>query len=211
MKRNKICIIVAMALLALTSCVKTECHYVDDSLKGWFVDRDKAVFQVCDQNGIYREFRFQDTTVSMIPGSSYFLFVKTDDDLCENINQNSRVSFYEGQACGLSITNYYGEQTQFSLRFYDVWFDLNVNPDGGLSCSECQDEWLSRRCRCSMELLDSHEVDGVTYRDVIHLSVTDLDAVTRNTFPTELYYAQHYGPIEYELGGNVRCLRASGK
>ena len=202
---------VAMALLAMISCVKTECHYVDDALKEWFVDRDKAEFQVCDQNGICQDFVFQDTTVDMIPGSSYFLFVKTDDDLCENIYQNGKVSFYDGQACVVSITNYYGKDTYFSLRFYDVCFDLNVGDDGGLSCSECQDEKLSRVYRCSMELLESHVVNGVTYRDVIHLRVTDLDAVTRNTFPTEMYYAKHYGPIEYELGGIARCMRVAGK
>ena len=211
MKRNRLWIAVATVLLAMTSCVKTECHYVDDALKEWFVDHNKANFQVRDQNGICQDFRFQDTTVCMIPGSSFFLFVLTDNDLCENINQNSRVSFYDGQACGVSITNYYDNDTRFALMFYDVCFVLNVGDDGGLSCSECQDEKLNRGYRCSMELLESHEVNGVTYRDVIHLRVTDLDAVTRNTFPTELYYAKHYGPIEYELGGIARCLRVAGK
>ena len=146
----------------------------------------------------------------MIPGSSFFLFVLTDNDLCENINQNSRVSFYDGQACGVSITNYYGNDTRFAMMFYDVCFVLNVGDDGGLSCSKCQDETMGKGYRCSMELLDSHDVNGVTYRDVIHLRVTDLDAVTRNTFPTELYYAKHYGPIEYELGGIARCMRVAG-
>lgn len=210
MKRNKLWIAIAVVLFAMTSCVKTECHYVDDALKDWFVDRDKANFQVRDQNDICQDFMFQDTTIGMIPGSSYFLFVKTDEDFCENINQNGRVSFYEGQACDVSITNYYGKNTHFAMRFYDVCFDLNVGDNGGLSCSECQDERLNWGYRCSMELLESHEVNGVTYRDVIHLRVADFDAVTRNTFPTELYYAKHYGPIEYELGGIARCRRVAG-
>ncbi|MBR6848464.1 MAG: hypothetical protein IKM74_10090 [Bacteroidales bacterium] len=54
---------------------------------------------------------------------------------------------------------------------------------------------------------ESFEFNGHVYHDVLHFRITDQDAITRNTFPTELYYAKHYGPVEYELGGEVRCLR----
>lgn len=210
MKRNRIWMAVLL-FAALTSCVKTECHFVDDSLKDWFVDYDKANFQVRDQNDITQDFRISDTTVGMIPGSSYFMFVKTDDDLCETIHQNGCVTYYVGDAFRLSITNYYETSTYFSLCFYDVCFTLDVE-DGQFSCSQCvDDKTLGRTARCTMEMLDFHEVNGVTYRDVMHFRITDLDAVTRNTFPTELYYAKHYGPIEYELGGEVRCLRLAGR
>ena len=207
MKKNKLWMAVLL-LLAFTSCVKTEYHYVDDSLKEWFVDRDKANFQVCDQNGITQNFRINDTLVDMIPGSSYFLFVKTDDDLCENIDQNGRVTYYQGNAFGLSITNYYSTSTYFALYFYDVKFVVDVD-QGPFTCTECQDETgLGKMVPCSMELLDSYEVNGVTYQDVMHFRVSDLDAISsRNTFPSELYYAKHYGPVEYELGGKVKCYR----
>ena len=207
MKRSSFWMVV-MVLMVFTSCMKPEYHYVDDSLKVWFVDRDKASFQVCDQNGITQEFHINDTTVDMIPGWSTFLFVETDSDFCENINQNGMVSYYEGNAFSLSITNYYEQSTHFSLYFYDVCFTLDVE-EGQFSCSECLDEKaLGETVPCTLELLDSHEVNGTTYHDVMHFKITDFDAVSsRNTFPSELYYAKHYGPIEYELGGEVSIKR----
>lgn len=207
MKKNKIWMAV-MLMMAFTSCVKTEYHYVDDSLKEWFVDKDKAHFQVRDQNGITQNFHIDDTAVSMIPGWSYFLFVKTDDDLCENINQNGHVTFYQGNAFNLSVTNYYDESTHFALYFYDVRFVVDMD-DGKFSCTECSDErQFGREVLCAMEKLDSYTVNGVTYQDVMHFRITDFDAISaRNTFPSELFYAKHYGPIEYELGGKVRFLR----
>ena len=206
MKKNKIWLAVVL-LMALTSCVKTEYHYVDDSFKEWFVDKDKLAFHVQDQNGITQEFDFSAPRADMLEGASYFMFVKTDDDLCENIYQEGRVSFYEGRGCNLSVTNYYSKSTHFALYFYDVRFVVDVD-EGHFTCTTCSDERLIERLyNCTMEVLPSHEVNGVVYNDVLHFKVTDQDAVTRTTFPTELYYAKHYGPIEYELGGKVRCLR----
>lgn len=206
MKKNRIWIAVLL-LMAFTSCVKTEYHFVDDSLKEWFVDPDKAVFQVRDQNGITQDFRINDTSVYMVPGWSYFLFVKTDDDLCESIHQDGNVTYYQGYTFGLDIANYYETSTYFSIVFYDVSFAIDVE-NGRFTCSQGRDEWQAgSNVLCTMEMLDTHEVNGVTYHDVMHFRITDLEAVTRNTFPTELYYAKHYGPIEYELGGEVRCKR----
>ena len=198
-----------LLLMALASCVKTEYHYVDDRLKEWFVDKDKLAFQVQDQNGITQEFDFSLPQVDMVEGAAYFMFFKTDEDLCENIYQNGRVSFYDGRGCNLSVTNYYDKNNHFALCFYDVSFDVNVDQEQ-FSCNNCYDDkYFSRSYHCSMEVLRSHEVNGVVYNDVLHFKVTDQDAVTRNTFPTELYYAKHYGPIEYELGGKVRCYRTN--
>ena len=207
MKKNKILLIAAMLLLSMSSCVKTECHYVDDRFKEWFVDTDKLVFHVQDQNGITQEFDFSAPQSDMVEGNAYFLFVKTDEDLCENIHQDSRVSFYEGRACYLSVTNYYGRNTHFALGFYDVQFDVNVDGEQ-FTCQHCYDDkYFNREYRCSMEALPTYEVNGVVYNDVMHFRITDQDAITRKTFPTELYYAKHFGPIEYELGGEVRFLR----
>lgn len=198
----------AVVLMALASCVKPEYHYVNDSLKDWFVDRDKAEFQVRDENGITQCFQVYDTVVNMIPAWSTFLFVETDSDFCEDIHQNGRVTYFVGDAFRLSITNYYETSTHFSLYFYDVCFTLDV-ADGQFSCSECLDEKsLGGIVPCTLEMLDSYEVNGVAYHDVMHFKITDWDAVSsRNTFPSELYYAKHYGPVEYELGGKVKVYR----
>lgn len=206
--RKSSLIAVLFVLMAFTSCVKTEYHYVDDSLKVWFVDRDKADFQVRDQNGITQQFQVFDTVVGMVPGESYFLFVKTDEDLCENINQNGNVSFYQGQALSLSVTNYYGTGHSFSLCFYDVNYAVEV--EDGFTCTRAFDnkDYAGRNIPCTLEMLDSYEVNGKVYSDVMHFKITDWDAIsTRNTFPSELYYAKHYGPIEYELGGTITVKR----
>ncbi len=201
MKKNKLFLAVALLLMAMTSCVKTEYHYIDESYKTWFVDRDKADFTVTDENGISQDFHFDATLTSMLEGSASFLFVTTDKDLCEHEYQIGRTTYYQGDACSLGITNYYSTSTYFSLCFYDVRFNFDMYDNGEFSCQQCSDEkFIERYYRCSMELLDSHEVNGVTYHDVIHLWVTDFDALTRPDFPTELYYAKHYGPVEYKLG-----------
>ena len=207
MKRNKTWMAVLL-LMAFTSCVKTEFHYVDDSLKVWFVDHDKAEFLVRDESGITREFTVSDTTVAVIPGWSYFLFIKTDDDLCQSIFQNGWATYYEGNAFDLVVTNYYDQSTHFSLCFYDVCFTVDVE-DGQFSCTECRDEKsLLGTVPCTLEMLDTYEVNGKVYQGVMHFTITDWNAVnSRNTFPSELYYAKHYGPIEYELGGDVRIKR----
>lgn len=204
MKKNKI-LTAVLLMMAFTSCVKTEYHYVDDSLKVWFVDHDKADFLVCDQNGIVQDFRIGEVTSDMLSGSASFL----TGDLYENMYQDGRVTYYDGHAFGLNVTNYGAAGVYFALYFYDVSFVLNIGEVDGWSCSNCYDDRLGRSCRCSMEMLDTHEVDGVSYHDVIHFRINDLDAVSRNTFPTELYYAKHYGPVEYELGGKVRCYRTN--
>lgn len=205
--RKSSLIAVLFVMMAFTSCVKSEYHYVDDSLKEWFVDRDKADFQVRDQNGITQQFQVTDTVLDMVWGGSYFLFIQTDDDFCENIHQDGQVSFYHGRALNLSITNYYDTGYFFSLCFYDVVFPVDV--ENGFTCTSAYDnKGYGRDIPCTLELLDSYEVNGKVYSDVMHFKITDWSVIsTRNTLPSELYYAMHYGPIEYELGGEITIMR----
>lgn len=196
-----------MMLMAFASCAKTEYYYVDDSLKEWFVDKDKADFQVLDQNGIIQNFHIDDALVDLIPSEAYFFFMKTDGSIYENIDQSGQVTYYQGNTLGLSISNYYDRNTYFALYFYDLRFVVDVDQEP-FTCSECDDQIGQHLVPCTFEILDSHEVNGVTYEDVMHIKITDSSALsTRTTFPSELYYAKHYGPVEYELGGKVRFFR----
>ena len=59
----------------------------------------------------------------------------------------------------------------------------------------------------SAEYLDFHTVNEVTYEGVMHLKLVDVAYPRTNNFPTEIYYAKHYGLIQCTLDDKVTLFR----
>ena len=209
--KNKI-LLLLFVLPLVTSCVKTKELNVPEDLKGWFVDEDKSQFTMVDENGISQEFRISSVGQSMLPGDSYFMFVHTDSYLNENLYQSGTISYFEGLALNLCVTEYL-KDTYFCLTLFDVAFTIpysegEFHTDSG-NLFFTDNTLNGSQSTFRVEFLDSHEVNGVVYHDVMHVMVTDFDFYHRPYFPSEFYYAKHYGPIEYVLGGKVRAKRAA--
>ena len=56
------------------------------------------------------------------------------------------------------------------------------------------------------ELLDAFEVNGVTYHDVLHIQQVESRALSSRG-PVELYYAKHYGMIQYTIPYGITYFR----
>lgn len=197
--KNKV-LYFTMLLLLFASCTKQEQHFIIEDLKEWFVDNGNRDFEVCDENGIHQTFHFHDVEKSFVTGFYGLTFFEKEYPQNEENCQNGN-GFFEDSNCRLHFTAY-SEATHVFFEFYGAQFVFNYNDSGdiesedGLKCSDGYDYLLYGY---TIERLDSYEVDGKTYRDVIHIKVVDPDCITRPTFPTEIYYAKHYGPIRYQL------------
>ena len=181
---------------------------VSEDLKEWFVDSGNRHFEVCDENGIHQTFRFDGIENDFIENSSSLFGVTyefTDHEQCGQKGSG----FFEDSQCQLHFTAY-SDATHVYFKFYDAHFSFNYNESSGIEgTTKCSDGYGEALYGYTIERLDSHEVDGVTYRDVIHIKVVDPDCITRPTFPTEIYYAKHYGPIRYQLARQLWLYRVA--
>ena len=59
----------------------------------------------------------------------------------------------------------------------------------------------------SAEYLDSIEVNEKNYEGVMHLKLVDVGYPRTKNFPTEIYYAKHFGLIQCTLDDEVSLYR----
>ncbi len=196
--KNKV-LYFTMLLLLFASCRKsTQEILVSEDLKEWFVSNENRHFAVSDENGIHQDFQFDDVSSDFIEQSSSFFGIAYEFTQHEESNQNGN-GFFEDSNCLLHFTAY-SEATHVFFEFYGAQFSFNYNESSGIEGTmKCSDGYGDALYGYTIERLDSYEVDDKTYRDVIHIKVVDPDCLIRPTFPTEIYYAKHYGPIRYQL------------
>ena len=196
--KNKVLYFTILLLLFASCRKRTEEIFVSEDLKEWFVDSGNRHFEVCDENGIHQTFRFDGIESGFFENSSSLFGVPYEFTQHEESNQ-SGIGFFEDSNCRLHFTAY-SEATHVFFEFYGAQFSFNYNESSGIEGTmKCSDGYGDALYGYTIERLDSYEVDGKTYRDVIHIKVVDPDCITRPTFPTEIYYAKHYGPIRYQL------------
>jgi len=206
---------ILLALVAvMTSCVKTKQYSLSDEVKGWFVDSDKREFTFRDENGLERRFHVQEPNVQIMDESSSFLLVTTDKAERESIFQygypDYSLSFYVGITAGWG--NEANVDDSFVIGLGDATFTLSLNGKTftPVSCSDSNNAG-SPQIDFSSELLDSFEVDGVSYADVLHIELIDCDLMSSRFYPTELYYAKYYGLIQYTLNHDIEYYRLAAE
>ncbi len=197
--KNKYLFVIAL-LAVLASCNKKDepemtKYYVGDEAKSWLVDECKKEYFMLDENGIEQgiyvcepevEYR-KDTTLGV---------------LRERIAQYSYPDI--GDGFGVYITagksNKPNVDESFAIIFSGCYFSFD-----GYGFRSVASESRSE-IEYTADLLDAFEVNGVTYHDVVHIQqVGDESMAGRG--PVELYYAKHYGMIQYTISYGITYFR----
>lgn len=197
--KNKYLFVIAL-LAVLASCNKKDepemtKYYVGDEAKSWLVDECKKEYFMLDENGIEQgiyvcepevEYR-KDTTLGV---------------LRERIAQYSYPD--TGDGFGVYITagqsNKPNIDESFAIIFNGCYFSFDGNGFRPVA-SEPRSE-----IEYTAELLDAFEVNGVTYHDVLHIQQVESRALSSRG-PIELYYAKHYGMIQYTIPYGITYFR----
>ena len=207
--KTKYLILIALAFLA-TSCTKPYHEYrLNDETKSWFIDDDKCQFEMRDENGVTYSFSFASSYAYMMDESSHFIGVLTDEAHRESWSQAGSSSY--NMPVLLCATAGWGEtpneDDSFSIDLGNAQYGLSMRGDeilpqycidmgGGVEGMEFE-----------VEYFDQYWVHDVKYLGVMRLKLVDLSYPQSKFFPTEIYYAKHFGLIQCTLDGDLTFYR----
>lgn len=198
--KNKYLIVIAL-LAVLASCKKDKPvvtkYYVGDEAKSWLVDDFKKEYFMLDKNGIEQGIYVREPVVEYTKDTTLGV-------LRERIAQYSYPDVGDGKGFGVYITAGKGNKPNvdenFAIIFNGCYFSFDgygFRPNPSESRSEIE---------YSAELLDAFEVNGITYHDVLHIQQVENKSMASRG-PVELYYAKHYGMIQYTIAYGVTYFR----
>lgn len=199
--KNKYLIVIAL-LAVLASCKKDETvevtkYYVGDEAKSWLVDECKKEYFMLDENGIEQGIYVREPVVEYTKDTTLGV-------LRERIAQYSYPDVGDGKGFGVYITagkdNKPNVDESFAIIFNGCYFSFDGNGFRPMS-SEPRSE-----IEYTAELLDAFEVNGVTYHDVLRIQQVESRALSSRG-PVELYYAKHYGMIQYTIPYGITYFR----
>ena len=199
----------ALALL-MASCVKTKVYKVNDASRDWFADTTNLSFTMMDDNGIMQSMRFDAAESYMTETGTTVLFIPTDKGEHEHIIQNGANS-YGTMTVSTTISAYKHDEEhegtdEFRMYFNEAIYAMRI--DGNLFYpSKCYETDYNEGMDYTAEYLDSFEVSGKNYEGVMYLKLIDVGYPKTKNFPTEIYYAKHYGLIQCTLDDEVSLYR----
>ena len=201
----------ALAFL-MASCVKTKTYRVNDANRDWFADTTNLNFTMQDENGISHSFVFGAADSYMTETGTSILFIPTEKGEHEHISQSGANS-YGTMRVSTTISAYMLEEYSDELRLYFNEAIYVMGIEGNLFYPDSDDKYLcyesgyDNTMDYTAEYLDSFEVSGKDYEGVIHLKLIDVGYPRTKNFPTEIYYAKHYGLIQCTLDDEVSLYR----
>lgn len=208
--KNKYLILIALAFL-MASCVKTKTYRVNDANRDWFADTTNINFMMQDENGVTQSFRLDAAHSYMTETGATILFViPTDKGEHEHIGQSGSNS-YGSVRFSASLSAYKRDDEhdgtdEFRLYFNEATYDMRI--DGNLFYPRgCYEDGNSSEMEYTAEYLDKYYVHDVEYQGVMHLKLIDLAYPRSTNFPTEIYYAKHYGFIQFTFDDKVTLYR----
>ena len=197
--KNKYLIMIAL-LAVLASCKKDEPvevtkYYVGNEAKSWLVDDCKKEYFMRDENGIEQGVYVFEPVVEYTKDTTLGV-------LRERIAQYSYPDV--GNGFGVYITAGKGNKPNvdesFAIIFNGYYFSFDGNGFRPMvSEPRSEIEYIT-------ELLDAFEVNGITYHDVLHIQQVENKSMASRG-PVELYYAKHYGMIQYTIAYGVTYFR----
>ena len=211
--KTKHLILVALAFL-MASCVKTKIYRVNDANRDWFADSTNFNFTMRDENGISQSFMFGIADSYMTETGTTILFIPTEKGEHEHIDQNGANS-YGTMRVSTAISAYklmeYSDTDEFRLYFNDAVYVMGIDgnlfyPDGDQKYI-CYELGYDNAMDYTVEYLDSCTVSEKSYAGVMHLKLIDVAYPRTNNFPTEIYYAKHYGLIQCTLDDKLTLYR----
>lgn len=209
--KNKHLILIALAFL-MASCVKTKTYRLNDANRDWFADTTNLNFTMQDENGILQSFMFDAADAYMTETGTSILFIPTEKGEHEHITQ-SGVNSYSSMRVSTTISAYMLEEYSDELRLYFNEAIYVMGIDGNLFYPDSDDKYLcyesgyDNAMDYTAEYLDSYMVSEKSYEGVMHLKLYDVAYPRTNNFPTEIYYAKHYGLIQCTLDDKLTLYR----
>lgn len=207
--KTKYLTLIALAVFA-TSCRKPYHEYrLQDETKSWFIDDDKCHFDLRDENGITQSFQIGGAYIYFMEEDSHFMGVLTEESKRETGYQTGHSSF--SIPFSICVTAGWGNEInvddRISIELCEAHYDLSLSGTAftPLSCSD----WGGNvnNMAFQAEVLDAFAIEGVSYADVLHIQLIDLAYPQSANFPTEIYYAKHYGLIQCTLDDKVTLYR----
>lgn len=196
--------------LVMASCVKTKVYQVNDASRDWFADTMNVRFTMMDENDIMQSLRFDAAESYMTETGTTVLFIPTDKGEHEHITQ-SGTNTYGTIRVSTTISAYKHDDEhegtdEFRMYFNEAIYAMRI--DGNLFYPDkCYETDYDGGMDYSAEYLDSIEVGGKNYEGVMHLKLVDVGYPRTKNFPTEIYYAKHFGLIQCTLDGEVSLYR----
>ena len=209
--KNKHLILIALAFL-MASCVKTKTYRVNDANRDWFADTTNLNFTMQDENGILQSFMFDAGDSYMTETGTSILFIPTEKGEHEHITQ-SGVNSYGSMRVSTTISAYMLEEYSDELRLYFNEAIYVMGIEGNLFYPDSDNKYLcyesgyDNAMDYTAEYLDSYTVSEKSYEGVMHLKLYDVAYPRTNNFPTEIYYAKHYGLIQCTLDDKLTLYR----
>ena len=211
--KNKLLILMALSFV-MASCVKTKTYRVNDANRDWFADSTNCYFTMQDDNGIHQSFRFALANSYTTETGTTILFIPTEKGEYEHIEQSGANS-YGTLRVSPTISAYkwveYSDINEFRLYFNEAVYVMGI--DGNLFYPDsdkrykCYESGYDNAMDYTAEYLDSYMVSEKTYQGVMHLKLIDVAYPQTKNFPTEIYYAKHYGLIQCTLDDKLTLYR----
>ena len=205
------CLIMMALAFVMASCVKTKYYYVNDASRDWFADTTNLKFTMQDENGISQSFMFDAAYSYMTEtGASILFVIPTDKGEHEHIGQ-SGFNSYGSMRISTSISAYKHDDEhegtdEFRMYFNNAIYAMRI--DGNqFYPSGCYEEGNSSEMDFTSEYIDFHTVNDIVYDGVMHLKLIDVAYPWSSNFPTEIYYAKHYGLIQCTLDDKITLYR----
>ncbi len=204
-----------MALsFVMASCVKTKTYRVNDASRDWFADSTNCNFTMQDDNGIQQSFRFGSANSYTTETGTTILCIPTEKGEHEHIEQSGANS-YGTIRVSTTISAYkleeYSDIDEFWLYFNEAVYVMGI--DGNLFYPDsdkkykCYESGYDNAMDYTAEYLDSYTVSEKNYEGVMHLKLIDVAYPQTKNFPTEVYYAKHYGLIQCTLDDKLTLYR----
>jgi hypothetical protein len=211
--KNKLLILMALSIVA-TSCVKTKTYRVNDANRDWFADSTNCNFTMQDDNGIQQSFIFDSAYSYMTETGTSILFIPTEKGEHEHIGQSGANS-YGTMRVSTTISAYklvdYSDIDELRLYFNEAVYVMGIDENLFYPDSDkkyiCYELGYDNSMDYTAEYLDSYTVSEKSYKGVMHLKLYDVAYPRTKNFPTEIYYAKHYGLIQCTLDDKVTMYR----
>jgi len=211
--KNKHLVLIALAFL-MASCVKTKTYRVNDANRDWFADTTNLNFTMRDENGVSQSLMFGIADSYMTETGTSILFIPTEKGEHEHISQSGANS-YGTMRVSTTISAYklleYSNIDEFRLYFNEAVYVMGI--DGNLFYPDsdnkymCYESGYDNVMDYMAEYLDSFTVSDKTYQGVMHIKLIDVAYPQTKNFPTEIYYAKHYGLIQCTLDDKLTLYR----
>ncbi|MBQ6728611.1 MAG: hypothetical protein IJQ83_00595 [Bacteroidales bacterium] len=208
--KTKFLIILALSFVTASCTKPTQSYYVQDSNRVWFADTANLKFTMRDDNGVSQSFSFADIDQYMSEQESYFMGIYVKEVEFEHVYQSGFSSF-STLNMSVSLTADHLEDElegtdDFRMDFGPAHYTMRIEGNKFYP-RYCYEYSNDSEMEFVAEYLDKYDVHDVEYQGVMHLKLIDAAYPQTKNFPTEVYYAKHYGLIQCTLDDKLTLYR----